>query len=108
MKPLKMICLVLLLLPILIMGCNRTESRLVGKWKNVNMPEIVEFRGNKTGVFVVQGSPSLPFTWKVVEDKRVKIDIPYMGRVQSLFGKVTDDAFVLEGKGEQAVYKRAE
>ena len=56
----------------------------------------------------MQGNPGLPFTWTVVEGKRVKIDIPYMGRIQTLFGKVADDAFVLEGKGEQAVYKKTE
>lgn len=108
MKPMKMICLAFLMMTVLILGCDRTESRLVGKWKNVSMPEIVEFKDNKTGVFVVQGNPSLAFTWKVVEGKRVKIDISYMGRIQTLFGKVADDAFVLEGKGEQAVYKKTE
>ncbi|RII25754.1 MAG: hypothetical protein CXR31_12115 [Geobacter sp.] len=89
-------------------GCNKNESRLVGKWRNQSLPEIVEFKNDKTGTFIVKDGSPLSFTWKIVKGDNVQLDIPYQGKVRSLTGSVDKNVFVLNGQGEQAVYMKME
>ncbi len=91
-----------------LVGCSKADSRLVGKWKNQSLPEIVEFKSNNTGIFVVKDSPALPFTWTIVKGNEVRIDIPFQGQIRSLPGRVEKNVFTLNGQGEQAVYVRME
>jgi len=91
-----------------LVGCSKADTRLVGKWKNQSLPEIVEFKNDKTGIFLVKDSPPLSFTWTIESGDNVRIDIPYQGKVQSLSGNVDKNVFVLNGKGEQALYVRME
>ena len=99
--------MVVVLLCLAFIGCNRTESKLIGKWKNISLPETVEFKSDKSGTFEVKNNPSLSFGWKILDEGRVEIDVNYMGNIQKLYGKLEKDTFVLEGKGEQAVYKKS-
>lgn len=89
-------------------GCSKADTRLVGKWKNQSLPEIVEFKSDMTGIFLVKDRPALPFTWKIVSGNNVRIDLPFQGQIHSLAGNVENDQFTLNGKGEQAVYVRME
>jgi hypothetical protein len=89
-------------------GCNKDNNRIVGKWKNQSLQEIVEFKSDKTGIFLVKGSPSLPFRWTMATDDNVKIDIPYQGESRTLMGNLEKDMFILNGQGEQAIYVRME
>ena len=91
-----------------LVGCSKADTRLVGKWKNQSLPEIVEFKNDKTGIFLVKDNPPLSFTWTIVKGDNVKIDISYQGQVRSLTGSVEKDVFVLNGQGEQALYVRME
>lgn len=91
-----------------LVGCSKADTRLVGKWKNQSLPEIVEFKSDKTGIFLVKDSPPLSFTWAIESGDNVRIDIPYQGKIQSLSGNVDKNVFVLNGKGEQALYVRME
>jgi hypothetical protein len=91
---------------IFICGCTKTESNLVGAWSNLQTPESVEFKADKSGLFLVKDQPSLAFVWKVVDNDRVKVDINFHGSVRTLIGKVEGDRFVLEGSGQKATYRR--
>ncbi|GFE59084.1 hypothetical protein [Geobacter sp. AOG1] len=109
MKFLKMALLMVCVVSLsCLVGCSKADTRLVGKWKNQSLPEIVEFKSDKTGIFLVKDSPSLPFTWTVVKGSEVRIDIPFQGQVRSLTGSVEKNVFTLNGQGEQAVYVRME
>lgn len=89
-------------------GCSKAENRLVGKWKNQSLPEIVEFRNDKTGIFIVKDSPALPFNWTIESGNSVRVDIPYQGQIRSLSGSMEKNVIILNGTGEQAVYVRME
>ena len=92
------VCLVFL-------GCNQGND-VTGKWKNTNLPETIEFKKDKSGIFTVQNAPSLPFKWKILGDGRIQLDINFMGTAKTLYGKLEKNTFVLIGNGEQAVYNR--
>jgi hypothetical protein len=92
---------------IFILGCNKTGNDLIGVWNNVQTPESVSFRADKSGIFVVKDRPSLAFTWSTVDNtNRVKIDIAFQGRVRTLNGRVEGENFILEGTGQQATYRK--
>jgi hypothetical protein len=109
MKLLRAVTLIVTVLGLtLLFGCNRTESQLIGKWKNISLEEVVVFKNDKTGTFEVKNNPGLAFKWSILSDNKVKIDIVYMGKTQTLFGKLDNNSFVLEGRDEQAVYKKTD
>ncbi|WP_243371548.1 hypothetical protein [Geotalea sp. SG265] len=89
------------------LGCNK-KSEVTGKWKNVNLPETLEFRKDQSGTFTVQNNPSLQFKWKALPDGRIELDINFMGNVRILYGKMEKSTFVLGGNGEQAIYNRVD
>lgn len=108
MKVFKSIFMLVLATVILVgVGC-RQGNDVTGKWKNVNVPETIEFKKDMSGVFTVQNSPSLPFKWKIVGDGKVELDINFKGNVRTLYGKLEKNSFVLTGNGEQAVYNRVD
>ena len=89
-------------------GCNRPGKELMGKWANTAMQETVEFKADNSGVFQVQGMPSLPFSWKMLDKERIVLDVPFQGKSKTLYGRLTGDSFMLEGEGgQQAVYRRS-
>lgn len=89
-----------------VFGCAKGESTLVGTWANVQLPETIEFKSDRTGVFVVKDKPSLPFKWTVVDNDRVKLDIDVQGTVRTLYGKLDNGAFVMETDGQKATYRK--
>ncbi len=91
---------------LLVWGCARSGDNLVGVWANTQTPETVEFKTDHSGIFVVRNQPSLAFTWVTLDNNRVKVDISFQGRVQSLMGRVDGDDFFLEGSGQRATYHR--
>ena len=91
---------------LLVWGCTKSGDNLVGVWGNTQTPETVEFKADQSGIFVVKGQPSLAFTWVTLDNNRVKVDISFQGRVQSLLGRVVGDDFILEGSGQRATYHR--
>ncbi|GEM_PF-5924219 len=92
---------------IFILGCNKTSSDLIGLWGNVQTPETVAFRADKSGVFVVKDRPSLAFTWSIVDNtNRVRIDIDFQGKIRTLTGRLEGEEFILEGTGQQATYHK--
>jgi hypothetical protein len=91
---------------VFVVACAKKEDSLIGVWSNVQTAESVAFRADKSGVFVVKDRPSLAFTWTVVENNRVKIDINFQGNVRTLFGRLDGDSFILEGSGQQAIYRK--
>lgn len=109
MKALKVVLVLVLMAAVCLffMGCNK-KSDVTGKWKNVNLPETLEFKKDQTGTFKVQNNPSLQFKWKTLPDGRIALDINFMGNARTLYGKLEKNTFVLSGNGEQAVYNRAE
>lgn len=111
-KDMKLLRMALLLVCVValscLVGCSKADTRLVGKWKNQSLPEIVEFKSDKTGIFLVKDNPPLSFTWRIDSGDSVKIDVPYQGHVRSLSGNVEKNVFILNGQGEQALYVRME
>ncbi len=89
-----------------VFGCAKGESALVGTWANVQVPETIEFKNDRTGVFVVKDKPSLPFKWAVADNGRVKLDIDIQGTVRTLYGKLDNGAFVMESDGQKATYRK--
>lgn len=87
-------------------GCARSEVSPSGTWANVRAPETVEFRGDKTGIFVVKDRPSLPFKWVIAPDGRVKMDIVYMGATRTLYGTINDGTLVVENAGQKETYRK--
>lgn len=109
MRRVKVVVLMVVLaaLCVVFSGCKQGGD-VVGKWKNVNIPETIEFKKDMSGVFTVQNNPSLPFRWKDAGDGKIELDINFRGTVRTLYGKVDKNTFVLTGNGEQAVYNRVE
>ena len=97
----------LLVTVVFVFGCAKTENSLVGAWNNVQSPETVTFRADKSGVFVVKDRPSLAFSWSIIDSNRVRIDINFQGNVRTLHGRLDGDSFILEGTGQQATYRKA-
>ncbi len=91
---------------LLAFGCAKGEVTLVGTWANVQLPETIEFKNDRTGIFVVKDKPSLPFKWTVADDGRVKLDIDVQGTVRTLYGKLDKGAFVMENNGQKATYRK--
>jgi hypothetical protein len=89
-------------------ACSRQDTPLTGRWINQSLPETVEFKNDHSGVFVVQGSPSLPFKWSLLNGNSVRIEIPYKGQSRSLAGIVERNTLTLNGREEQAVYVKME
>jgi hypothetical protein len=92
---------------VFVFGCAKTDNSLIGVWNNVQSPESVAFRADKSGVFVVKDRPSLAFTWTTIDKNQVKIDINFQGNVRTLHGRLDGDSFILEGAGQQATYRKA-
>jgi hypothetical protein len=91
---------------LVIIGCSKTESKLIGKWQNTKMQETVEFRKDKSGVFDVLGAPPVPFKWSVRNDDGVRLDFVVMGTPKTLFGKLDKGLFVLGGNQMEATYRK--
>jgi len=89
-----------------VIGCSKTESRLIGKWQNTKMQEVVEFRNDKSGVFDVVGAPPVPFKWSVMQDDGIKLDFVVMGTPKVLMGKLDKGLFILEGNQMEATYRK--
>ncbi|ACM21499.1 hypothetical protein Geob_3156 [Geotalea daltonii FRC-32] len=107
MKALKPVLLLIIVAVCLSFLACKQGNDVTGKWKNINMPETVEFRKDSTGTFNVQNNPSLPFTWKKLKDGRIELLINFMGNSRTLYGRLEkSNTFVLAGQGEQAIYNR--
>jgi hypothetical protein len=106
MKTVNLLKLVLVVI-VFVFGCSKTENSLIGVWNNVQSPESVAFRADKSGVFVVKDKPSLAFTWTTIDSNRVKIEVNFQGNVRTLHGRLDGDSFILEGTGQQATYRKA-
>lgn len=89
-------------------GCAKGDVSLVGTWSNVQLPETIEFKSDRTGVFVVKDKPSLPFKWTVADNGRIKLDIAVQGTVRTLYGKLDNGAFVMENDGQKATYRKTQ
>lgn len=96
----------LLVAVVFICSCARGGNSPIGLWSNVQTPETVAFRADRSGVFEVKDRPSLAFTWTSMDDARVKIDIRFQGGVRTLLGRVEGENFILEGTGQQATYHK--
>ena len=106
MKLVKVLMLILVA-TLCVWGCAKSGTDPVGVWSNIQTPESVEFKADKSGLFVVKDQPSLAFTWAAVDNNRVKVDINFHGTVRTLLGRVEGDMFILEGSGQKATYRRA-
>ncbi len=91
-----------------VFGCAKSEVSVVGTWANVQLPETIQFKADRSGLFVVKDKPSLPFKWTVVDNGRVKMDIDVQGTVKTLYGKVDNGLFVMESDGQKATYRKTE
>jgi hypothetical protein len=89
-----------------VIGCSKTESKLIGNWQNTNMQEVVEFHKDKNGIFNVPGAPPVSFKWNVQNDDRIKLDFVVMGTPKTLIGKLDKGLFVLEGNQMEATYRK--
>lgn len=105
MKSWRITGLAVAMLLLAVMGCSRTESKLVGKWQNENLPETLEFFENKTGVFEERSRPPLPFTWSA-QDNKVRLDVVIAGKTQPLTGELENDLFVMRNGNLKASYKK--
>lgn len=108
MRNLKVTVVVAVLAMMFAPGCKKGEPTVVGTWKNQTLPEVVQFRKDHTGTFVVKGEPGLSFSWSEPGQNAVQLDVGYQGKVQTLTGRVEKNTLILEGKGAQAVYSRTE
>jgi hypothetical protein len=98
--------IMLAVLLLTVIGCSKTESKLIGNWQNTQMQEVLEFHKDKTGVFIVQGRPALPFRWNAPADDKVNLDVAMMGKTSTLTGKLDNKMFILEGNRMKATYRK--
>lgn len=91
---------------LIFIGCSKIDSKLIGKWQNVNLNEVVEFHKDKTGVIGVSGKPPLTFRWTVLADDRLRLEVDVMGKPRTLTGKLDKETFVLELDQMNAVYRK--
>ncbi len=104
MKSLHVLGIALVLCGLVMAGCSKSESTLVGKW--VGNSGSFEFFKDKTGFIApaVQrpGFPAkVPFTWSMEGSDEVRISLPSGGK-KTAFGKlegknvlvIEDDKFV--------------
>ncbi len=104
MKSLTIFGLVMVFCCMVLAGCSKPESVLVGKW--VGKTGSFEFFKDKTGVVnPSQGQTSLPsnvpFKWSVMGEDEVRMLIP-VGGGRTIFGKleakkvliIEDDRFI--------------
>ncbi len=73
--------LIILLIPII--ACSKTESGIVGKWKNVKTSSSIEFYSNKTGIIHqtthADLAPDLEFKWTMLHDDQFEIVVDMPG-----------------------------
>lgn len=105
MKSWRLASLAVAVLLLVVIGCSRTESKLVGKWQNENLPETLEFLDNKTGIFEERNRPPLPFKWSI-QDNKVRLDVAIGGTAQPLMGELNNGLFVMRNGNLQATYRK--
>lgn len=97
MKKTIIVCLVMVLC-LIVAGCSKPESRLIGKW--MGKTGSFEFMKDKTGTINPPEGVALPrnvqFKWSVQGNDTVRIDVgPPVGK--SYFGKLeSGDSLIIE------------
>ncbi|MCX6983766.1 MAG: hypothetical protein NT118_03295 [Lentisphaerae bacterium] len=92
------VCLVMVLCLLMVAGCSRPESGLVGKW--VGKSGSFDFMKDKTGLINPPEGVALPrnvqFKWSIQGSDTVRIDVgPPVGK--TFFGKLeSKDALIIE------------
>lgn len=97
-----------IMLLLLVFSCNKSSSGLVGKWYNVKVPEIAEFKQDGTGSFSYPNNqnPPLVFNWKKAADNSYSIDVTYMGGKRTLTGKLEGKSLNIESNVGIEVYNK--
>jgi hypothetical protein len=87
----------------LVLGCSRPESRLVGKWMNEKTSSTIEFNKDKTGAIYQRNSPNLPpnipFKWTMLKDDEFQVEVgaPGSTNAPAAHGRLTTkDTLLLE------------
>jgi hypothetical protein len=96
----------LIILVLFVFGCAKDDLKVTGTWANVRASETIEFKKNKTGIFIVKDRPSLPFKWSTAAGDVVRIDIAFMGSTKSLYGKIDNGMLVVESPGQKETYRK--
>jgi len=97
-----------IMLLLLVFSCSKSGSNLTGKWYNVKVPEIAEFKQDGTGSFSYSNNqnPPLIFSWKKTADNSYSIDVNYMGSKRILTGKLDGKNLNIESNVGIEVYSR--
>lgn len=95
----------LFLLALLVCGCSKGPD-LVGTWKNTNVPEIVEFKADKTGQIQGQNVQPLSFTWQETGKNKYTLLVNYMGVKKELTGTVKNNSLTLESSIGKETYSK--
>lgn len=91
-------------------GCGRSGTELVGIWDNAKAPEVLEFKKDGTGTFSYpqNQNPPLAFAWKQTARNSCTLTVDYLGNKRILTGTIKDKALSLESTaGREEYIKRA-
>lgn len=87
-------------------GCSKGPD-VVGIWENTKVPEIVEFKADKTGQIQGQNVQPLSFTWQEIDKNKYSLVVNFMGPKKELIGTVQNKSLTLESSiGKETYSKR--
>jgi hypothetical protein len=98
---------VVVLATMIVFACSfKSQNPIVGKWKDVEKAEIVEF--TKEGSLLVSANGfSMSGNYKVVDEGRIQVELTGLG-TEIVSVKVTgDELSVTDPQGKVSRYKRA-
>ena len=100
-KSMKIMVVILFLMPLL--GCSKSETKLVGTWINENTSSSIEFNGNKTGIIHQRSQANVPtdltFTWTMLKDDQfqIQVNLPGSSTMPTALGRLEgNDTLILE------------
>lgn len=104
-KAVKICMLVLLIL--LIVNCNSTKSKLLGKWSTQDHIKSIEFLADDTYIVSMKGwgGATLVFDYKVLSDGKIKINSAVSPDSKIVYiGEIVDGCLVINKIGGKEIY----
>lgn len=92
-------------LALLMYGCSKGPD-VVGTWENTKVPEIIEFKADKTGQIQGQNVQPLSFTWQEIDKNKYSLVVNFMGPKKELIGTVQNKSLTLESSIGKETYRK--